>query len=62
MALVVGHGREDLELGLEVAVDAHDGRHVAAAVAVVRRGPDGDDRVLREVILEERTGEGVGRS
>ena len=58
VALVVGHGREDGEAGagVEAAVGRggghrHDGGHVAAAVAVVGGGPDGDDGFGGEVEL-----------
>lgn len=55
VALVVGDGREDGKLGVEVAAaDRHDGGDVAAAVAVVGRGPDGDDGFLGEVELKKR--------
>lgn len=55
VALVVGDGREDGELGVEVAAaDRHDGGDVAAAVAVVGGGPDGDDGFLGEVELWRR--------
>ena len=52
--LLVGHGGEDAESRLELLVDRHDGRDVAASVAVVWRRPDGDDRLLREVELAAR--------
>jgi hypothetical protein len=51
VALVIGDGREDGELLVQLRVDRHDGGHVAAAVTVVWRGPDGDDRFLREMPL-----------
>ena len=38
--------REVLDLPLQVFIEAEDGRHVAAAVAVVGRGPDSDQRPL----------------
>lgn len=51
VALVVRHGLEYLVAQLEVVVDRHDGGDVTTAVAVVRRGPDRDDGLLREVVL-----------
>ena len=48
---VVGDGREDAELGIQIPVNRHDGRNVATAVTVVGRGPHRDDRVLWEVVL-----------
>ena len=58
--IVIWDGGEDLEGGLEVLVDLHDGGDVAAAVAVVGRGPDGDDILLGEVVLEALHYELVG--
>lgn len=49
--LVIGHGREDAKLGIEIRVHRHDGRHVAAAVAVVGGRPDRDDGFLGEMEL-----------
>jgi hypothetical protein len=58
VALVVGDGREDGEFcvklsggGIAGAGDGHDGRDVAAAVAVVGRRPDCDDGFGGEVEL-----------
>lgn len=51
MSLVVRHGRKDAKLGVHVLVDRHDGRHVAAPVAVVGRRPDGDDGFFGEMEL-----------
>lgn len=48
---VVGHGAEDLERRLQVLSKVHDGSDVAAAVAVVGGGPDGDDIFVFEVVL-----------
>lgn len=50
-ALVLWYGREDAEFGLEILSDVHDGCDVTAAVAVIRGGPDSDDRFLWEVVL-----------
>ncbi|KAJ8106556.1 hypothetical protein OPT61_g9452 [Boeremia exigua] len=50
-AAVVRDGAEDLELLLEVLGQVHDGGDVAAAVAVVGGGPDGDDVLVLEVVL-----------
>ena len=52
MAELVGHGRKNAELGLEVVIDRHDRRHITAPVAVVGRRPDGDDGLVREVELD----------
>lgn len=52
VALVVGHGREDAELCVEVAAHRHDGGDVAAAVAVVGCRPDSDDGLFGEVVLK----------
>lgn len=49
---MVRHSAEDLELGFEVFSQIHDGGNIAAAVAVVRRGPDGDDIFVFEVVLQ----------
>lgn len=53
MPLVIGHGREDTELGVQVRVDRHDRSHITTPVAVVGRRPDGHDGFLREVVLIE---------
>lgn len=53
MALVVGHGREDAELCVEVAAHRHDGGDVAAAVAVVGCRPNSDDGLFGEVVLKK---------
>ena len=53
-ALVVGHGGEDVEAGLEVLAEVHDGGDVAAAVAVVGGTPHGDDGFILEVPLSRR--------
>lgn len=52
MSLVVRHGREDAEFGVQVVVDSHDGRYVTAPVAVVGGRPDGNDGFLRKVKLQ----------
>lgn len=51
VALVIRDGREDAELGIQVCVDSHDGRHVTASVAVVGGRPDGHDGFLWEMEL-----------
>lgn len=51
VTLIIGHGREDAELGIQVCVDSHDGRHIAASVAVVGGRPDGHDGFLWEMEL-----------
>jgi hypothetical protein len=59
---VVGHGGEDLELRLQVLTEIHNGRDVSAAVAVVGRGPDGDDVFVLEVVLVAFVDELMGAS
>ena len=61
-ALFVRNGGEDGELGVAVLVQVHDGSDVAAAVAVVRRRPDGNDVLGFEVILEPFVDELMGPS
>jgi hypothetical protein len=51
--LILRNGAEDAELGVQVFADIHDGCNIATAIAVVRSRPDGNHRLLREVILEE---------
>jgi hypothetical protein len=50
-APMIGHGGEDLELGLEVFAQIHNGGDVAAAVAVVGCGPDRHDVLVFEVVF-----------
>jgi hypothetical protein len=50
--LVFRNGAEDAELGVKVFANIHDRRNIAAAVAVVRSGPDGDDGLLGKVVLD----------
>lgn len=50
-ALIVWHGGKDRELGVEVLPQVHDARDITAAVAVIRRRPDGHDRLVSEVPL-----------
>ena len=50
-ALIVGHGGEDGEAGVEVFAEVHDGGDVAAAVAVVWGAPYCDDGFVFEVPL-----------
>jgi hypothetical protein len=52
-AAVVGHGAEDLELLLQVLAQIHNRGDVAAAVAVVGRGPYCDDVFVLEVVLQK---------
>lgn len=59
-AAVIRHGAEDLELGLQVFAEVHDGSDVAAAVAVVGGGPHGDDVFVFEVVLVAFVDELVG--
>jgi hypothetical protein len=49
---VVWHGAEYLEFGFEILAQIHDGRNIAATVAVVWCGPDGDDVLVFEVVLQ----------
>lgn len=51
--LVIGHGGEDTELGVQVCIDCHNGSHIAASVTVVGRRPDCHNGLLREVVLTE---------
>lgn len=51
--LVIGHGGEDTELGIQVCVDCHNGSHIATSVAVVGRRPDCHNGLLREVVLTD---------
>ena len=53
MALILGNGTEDAEFGGQILADVHDGCNIAAAVAVVGSGPDGDNGLVLEVVLEE---------
>jgi hypothetical protein len=50
-APVIRHSAEDLEVRLQVLAERHDRRHVAAAVAVVGRRPDGDNFLRLEVVF-----------
>lgn len=49
--LLFGDSAEDAELGVEVLADVHDGSYIATTVAVVGRGPDGNDGFLSEMKL-----------
>lgn len=61
---MIGHSAEDLELGLlrQILAVSHDGRDVAAAVAVVRRRPHRHDilgcKVVFEALVDELVGAG----
>lgn len=48
---MVGHGAEDLEVRLEIFAKRHDGRHVAATVAVIGCRPDGHDFLRLKVVF-----------
>ena len=48
---LVRNGAEDGKFGIELLVEVHDGGDVAAAVAVVWRGPDRHDVFIFEMIL-----------
>lgn len=49
--LVLGHGVEDLEVAVQALVERHDRRDVAAAVAVVGRGPHGDELLIEHELV-----------
>ncbi len=51
VSLVVGDGGKYTEPAVQVCIDCHDRRNVAASVAVVGRGPDCHDRLLGEMKL-----------
>ena len=50
-AHVVGHGRKDVELGLQILAQLHDGGDIAAAVAVVGGAPHGGHGLVLEMPL-----------
>lgn len=50
--VVLGHSLKDLELDRLVRVEAEDRRDIAAAIAVVWRGPNSDEVLIREHKLE----------
>lgn len=50
-SLVLRDGREDGKLGIEVLSHIHDGGDITAAVAVIWSRPDGNNRLLREMVL-----------
>ena len=52
-SFVVGHGAEDLEIGLQILAEVHDGSDVAAAVTVIWCRPNGNDVFVFEVVLWE---------
>src|SRR3569833_441072 len=54
MAVLVAHGREDAELGIEIFVDRHDRSNVAAPITVVWCRPDSDHGLLSEMELREK--------
>jgi hypothetical protein len=56
----VGHLSEELEVPLELVVQAEDGRHVAAAVAIVGSGPNRYEVLVLEVVLVALHDELVG--
>lgn len=51
MTVSFGNGGEDGELRFEILSEVHDGRDVAAAVAVIRSAPDGDDGLVFKMPL-----------
>lgn len=57
---MIRHGRKDLKFWLEVLAQIHNGGDVSAAVAVVWRGPDGDDVFVFEVVFVAFVDELVG--
>ncbi len=60
--LIVGNGREDSELRIDVLIHIHDGRDVTAAIAVIRCRPNRNDILSLEVILESFIDELMGAS
>lgn len=50
-SLVLWDGREDGKLGVEVLSYIHDRGDIAAAVAVIWSRPDGNNRLLWEMVL-----------
>lgn len=48
---VIGNGAEDLKVRVQVFSQGHYACDIAAAVAVVRRGPDRDDVLRCEVVF-----------
>lgn len=50
--LFVGNRRKDGEFRIHVLGQIHNGRHVAAAVAIIGRRPDGHNVLGLEVIFE----------
>lgn len=48
---MVGHRAENLEVGLQILAEVHDGCDVAAAVTVIGRGPDSHNVLVFEMIL-----------
>ena len=48
----LGHLGKELEISVEVVVHSQHGGDVAAAVAVIGRGPHSDQVAQREMILE----------
>lgn len=57
---MIRHGAENREIRLEVLVQGHDGRDVAAPVAVVWRRPDGHDVLVVKVVFVALVDELVG--
>ena len=57
---IVRHGLEDGKVGLHVLAQRHDGRHVAAAVAVVWRRPHRHHVLIGKVVLVALVDELVG--
>ena len=51
MPLIIRNRRENAKLGTQILVYRHDGRNIAASIAVVWRRPHRHHRVLLEVIL-----------
>ena len=48
---MIRHRTEDLEIWLQFLSHGHDGSYVAAAITVIRRGPDRNDVLRREVVF-----------
>lgn len=58
MPVLVRDGREDAEFGIQVFIDGHDRGDISATIAVVRRRPHRNDRLLWKVELVRRVSAG----
>lgn len=48
---MIRHRAEDSKIRLEVLAQGHDRSYVATSITVVRRGPDGNDVLIFEMVL-----------